>query len=146
MFHVRFYDQVDDSLIRFAVIVSQYNGAWVFCKHKERTTYEVPGGHREPCEDIHAAAVRELYEETGAVRFRMRPICVYSISSDPFPDEESYGMLYYADIQSFQELPAFEMERVVLFPEMPANLTYPEIQPELMKKVHEVLGKSITIA
>lgn len=25
---------------------------WVFCKHKERETYEVPGGHRESGETI----------------------------------------------------------------------------------------------
>ena len=43
MLEVKFYDSVDDSLLKFAVIVSQSNGKWVFCKHKERDTYEVPG-------------------------------------------------------------------------------------------------------
>ena len=47
MLEVKFYDTVDDSLLKFAVIISQSNGKWVFCKHKERDTYEVPGGHRE---------------------------------------------------------------------------------------------------
>ena len=37
---------------KFAVIVSRYNGQWVFCRHKDRTTYECPGGHREVQEDI----------------------------------------------------------------------------------------------
>lgn len=32
---VRFYDTVNDSLIKFAVIVAKTNGKWVFCKHKE---------------------------------------------------------------------------------------------------------------
>ena len=41
MLEVKFYDSVDDSLLKFAVIVSQSNGKWVFCKHKERDTYEV---------------------------------------------------------------------------------------------------------
>lgn len=44
---VRFYDTVNDELLKFAVIISQNNGKWVFYKHKERDTYEVPGGHRE---------------------------------------------------------------------------------------------------
>jgi hypothetical protein len=44
---VKFYDTVNDELLKFAVIISQSNGKWVFCKHKERDTYEVPGGHRE---------------------------------------------------------------------------------------------------
>ena len=43
MLEVKFYDTVDDSLLKFAVIISQSNGKWVFCKHKERDTYEVPG-------------------------------------------------------------------------------------------------------
>ena len=39
---VKFYDTVDDSLLKFVVIISQSNGKWVLCKHKERDTYEVP--------------------------------------------------------------------------------------------------------
>ena len=49
---VKFYDTVNDELLKFAVIISQSNGKWVFCKHKERDTYEVPGGHREAGEDM----------------------------------------------------------------------------------------------
>ena len=37
---VKFYDTVNDELLKFAVIISQSNGKWVFCKHKERDTYE----------------------------------------------------------------------------------------------------------
>ena len=43
MVEVRFYDTVNDELLKFAVIISLSNGKWVFCKHKERDTYEVPG-------------------------------------------------------------------------------------------------------
>lgn len=42
MLEVQFYDTVDDALLKFAVIISQSHGKWVFCKHKERDTYEVP--------------------------------------------------------------------------------------------------------
>lgn len=47
MLEVKFYDEVDDSLLKFAVIIAKAEGKWVFCKHRERDTYEVPGGHRE---------------------------------------------------------------------------------------------------
>ena len=67
MLEVKFYDTVDDSLLKFAVIISQSNGKWVICKHKERDTYEAPGGHREVGEDILESAKRELQEETGAI-------------------------------------------------------------------------------
>ena len=36
MVEVKFYDTVNDELLKFAVIISQSNGKWVFCKHKER--------------------------------------------------------------------------------------------------------------
>ena len=53
---VKFYDTVNDELLKFAVVISQSNGKWVFCKHKERDTYEVPGVHREAGEDIFVTA------------------------------------------------------------------------------------------
>ena len=31
MVEVRFYDTVNDKLLKFAVIISQSNGKWVFC-------------------------------------------------------------------------------------------------------------------
>ena len=33
MLEVKFYDTVDDVLLKFAVIISQSNGKWIFCKH-----------------------------------------------------------------------------------------------------------------
>ncbi|MGN0204089.1 MAG: hypothetical protein ACI4BB_06080 [Coprococcus sp.] len=47
--------------MKFAVIISQSNGKWVFCKHKERDTYEVQGGHREAGENILETAKKELH-------------------------------------------------------------------------------------
>ncbi|WP_235900841.1 NUDIX hydrolase [Inconstantimicrobium porci] len=39
---VNFYDSVEDKFLKFAVIIAKYNGKYVFCKHKERDTYEIP--------------------------------------------------------------------------------------------------------
>ena len=52
MTKVNFYDSINDSMLKFAVIIARHNGKWVFCKHKERNTWEAPGGHREDGEDI----------------------------------------------------------------------------------------------
>lgn len=67
---VRFYDTAADELLKFAVMITVHNGNWVFCKHKKRSTLEIPGGHREPGEDIFCTAKREMYEETGAARLK----------------------------------------------------------------------------
>lgn len=91
---VTFYESVDDRLLKFAVILSKYQGKWVFCKHKERNTYEVPGGHREENESILETAKRELYEETGAVDFEIKPVCIYSVAGKNRENEtggESFG-------------------------------------------------------
>lgn len=133
MLTVKFYEQVDDALLKFAVIVARHGGKWVFCKHKARSTYECPGGHREPGEPIEACAKRELWEETGAADFTLTPICVYSVVGDD--GGETLGMLYAAEITAFGPLPPLEMERIELFDELPERWTYPEIQPKLLKKV-----------
>ncbi|WP_243151125.1 MULTISPECIES: NUDIX domain-containing protein [unclassified Emergencia] len=146
MLKVNFYDSVDDKLLKFAVIVSRSEGKWVFCKHKERNTYEVPGGHREKGETILETAKRELMEETGAVQFIINSVCVYSVTGKNRVNEtgdETYGMLYYAEISEFNPKLNSEMEKIELFDELPEAWTYPDIQPLLVAKVHRRFGESV---
>lgn len=58
MLAVKFYVDVKDELLRFAVVIAKHDGKWVFCKHKERETLEFPGGHRETGEAIAETAER----------------------------------------------------------------------------------------
>ena len=133
---VKFYDTVNDELLKFAVIASTSDGKWVFCKHKERDTYECPGGHREIGESIDDTAKRELYEETGAIDYTIKPICVYSVvSKDSIKITETFGMLYYADIISFENELHSEIEKIELFDKLPTKWTYPLIQPLLLKEL-----------
>lgn len=133
---IKFYDQIDDKLLKFAVIIAKAQDKRVLCKHKERTTLEIPGGHREPDEDINTTARRELYEETGATDFDIRPVCVYSVTApDNFDGEETFGMLFYAASKAFEKELHSEIERIVLLENLPKeNWTYPLIQPKLIEE------------
>ena len=137
MIEVRFYDEIEDSLLKFAVIITKPNGKWVFCKHKERDTYEVPGGHRESGETIEETARRELREETGAVEFDIKPVCVYSVKGKTRANEnledETFGMLFTADIFSFEEIHS-EIEKIIICDELVENWTYSLIQPKLLEE------------
>ena len=138
---VNFYEQVDDELLKFAVILSKTNGKWVFCKHKERDTYEIPGGHREIGETIFETAERELREETGAIYFSISPVCVYSVKGKTTVNEksndESFGMLFYADIVSFEKELHSEIEKIIITHDLADNWTYPLIQPKLLEEAEK---------
>lgn len=137
MIQVKFYEKVSDELLKFAVIISKTNGKWVFCKHKERNTYEVPGGRRELGETIIDTAKRELTEETGAVEFEIKPVCVYSVKGKTRVNEngedESFGMLFVADIFSFGQINS-EIEKIIITDTLIEDWTYPLIQPKLIEE------------
>ena len=134
MFEVSFYDlgSVDEKEYSRVIMVSQYNGKWVYCKHKERDTWEIPGGHIEPGEDWLMAAKREIFEETGATEADIEPICVYKISK--------YALLCYAEIKKLEDIPVSEIEKIEFFDDEPENLTYPGTHSEFLKKVKEAKG------
>ncbi len=90
MTEVKFYEEAADELLKFAVIIARSGDKWIFCKHRDRDTWEAPGG------------------------------------------EESFGMLYYADVKTFEEELHSEIERIMLMQELPKEWTYPEIQPRLL--------------
>ncbi len=146
---VNFYEQVEDGLLQFAVIVARHGGKWVFCKHRERQTYELPGGHREQGESILDTARRELQEETGAVDFSMEPICVYSVLGknrvNPSGDE-CYGMLFFANIETFEGELHNEIENVLLLDELPTEWTYPQIQPLLVEEYQRRSRKRLELS
>jgi len=138
-FH-KFYEisEIDDSRLTGAIIATRYSGKWVFCRQKECDTWELPGGKREPGEDILETAERELFEESGITKSTITPICVYKIA---IKSEVKYGMLCYAEAQSLGTLPASEIQEVKLQSDIPANLTHPYTRTHLIPKALEFLGQ-----
>ena len=132
---IRFYEQANDTLLKFAVVLAKSNGKWIFCKHKARNTYEIPGGHREQDEAIDDTAKRELYEETGAVQFSLTPVCIYSVTAkDNFDGAETFGKLYFAEVQEFESELHNEIEKIIFTEEKISNWTYPQIQSALFEE------------
>lgn len=143
MAKVVFYDQIEDELLQFAVIIARTKGKWVFCKHRERDTYEVPGGRREAGETILETAKRELREETGAIDFTLKPVGVYSVKGktryNQNEEDEKFGMLFVADIFSFENELHSEIEKILICDQLVENWTYSDIQPRLLEEA-EVRG------
>ncbi len=131
---VQFYEDntIDESKLEFAVILAKYQNKWIYCKHKERNTWEIPDGHREKDEEILYTAKRELKEETGAEDFSIRPVAVYSVT---IGNKTNYGKLFYSEVRTINQNLEHEIEKIQLFNDIPENLTYPEIQPLLHKYI-----------
>ena len=130
---IEFYNLglVNDKEIKFAVISANFQGKWLYVKHKDRDSWEIPGGHREPGETIDETAKRELFEETGSKELDLVPICDYSIDDHV---NKTFGRLFFARIKEIGQLPVSEIDEIKLFENLPLSLTYLEIQPQLYKK------------
>lgn len=127
---------IDEGLLKFAVIAARYRGRWVFCRHRDRDTWEIPGGHREPGETITETARRELWEETGAVSAEIVPLTVYGVTRE---EVTTYGMLFSAQIHTLEPLSEeVEIAQIRLFDTLPLTLTYPAIQPMLFDYVRNI--------
>ena len=135
---VRFHEIAEDALLKFAVIIARCKGKWVLCKHRARNSCELPGGHRETGETILQAAQRELYEETGALQYAIEPVCAYSVCAG---GKETFGMLYAAEIETFEPELHSEIERIEFFDALPDRWTYPMIQPFLLQEYARRMGQ-----
>jgi 8-oxo-dGTP diphosphatase len=59
-----------------------------------------------------------MHEETGATKIKVTPISVYKIST--------YALLCYCEIEEIEELPNYEMEKILFSKELPENLSFPD--------------------
>jgi len=135
MTKVNFYDPqfLSGHKLIYSVIVARYNNSWVFVRHHQRTTFEIPGGHIEENETPDEAAGRELMEETGAIKFSLKCINTYSVTQE---DETRFGKLYFADITEIVAIPDIsEIVEIAFLDNLPDPVTYPEIQPFLFERV-----------
>jgi GrpB-like predicted nucleotidyltransferase (UPF0157 family)/ADP-ribose pyrophosphatase YjhB (NUDIX family) len=123
---------------RYTVIFARYDSGWLYCRHKDRDTYETPGGEIESGESVLECAKRELHEETGATNFFIHPAFDYAVHTET---RFAYGQVFYADIKTLGEIPNnSEMMEVRNFHTIPDKMTYPAILPVLFKELRKWLG------
>ena len=119
---------------KYVVVMSKYQGKILLSRHRDRSTWETQGGHIEPGETPMDAARRELYEESGAVDFDIRPIFDYWAGDE---NGGASGQVFAAEIRTLGPMPKSEMAEVRAFDEVPPNVTYPAITPELFSSLED---------
>ena len=119
---------------KYVVVLSRYRGKILLSRHRDRSTWETQGGHIEPGETPMAAARRELYEESGAVDFDIRPIFDYWAGDE---NGGASGQVFAAEIRTLGPMPRSEMAEVRAFDQVPPNVTYPAITPEIFASLED---------
>ena len=139
MTKVNFYDPLFIPVVKltYSVISAKFEGNWIFVRHQNRSTWEISGGHIEIGETSLEAARRELFEETGALKFNIDCVATYSVTID---GDSGWGRLYIADVSELGPIPDIsEIAKISFSDRLPELLTYPDIQPHLFIKTIEFL-------
>ena len=119
---------------KYVVVLSRYQGKYLLSRHKKRTTWETQGGHIEPGETPLQAAKRELFEESGALRYQIEPL--FDCRAEDAHGEAN-GVVFLAEIEELGPLPESEMAEVKPWEQLPENLTYPLLTTTLWKALQE---------
>lgn len=133
-------ETLPDPELTYVVLGARYGNSWIFVRHTERQSWELPAGHIEPGETADQAANRELREETGASLFKLKALCDYSVQVN---SQLEYGRLFMAEVQELTNQLEYEIEELHLSSELPENLTYPEVQTLLFKRLQDYLNQDI---
>ncbi len=123
---------------KYVVIVAMYCDKLIWVKQHDKDTWELPAGHVEEAETPEQAARRELWEETGAVDFTLVPICDFSTNKQ---GNSSYNRLFYSIVDKLEVIPNFEIEKIIFQNKTPEMLTHGSIQPVLVEKALQTIGK-----
>jgi 8-oxo-dGTP diphosphatase len=136
---IRFFIPGDEetNLFDYAIIAAHYQESWIWVRHRDRDTWELPAGHIETGESPIEAAHRELFEETGAIEYKLKQIVAYE---GFFKDKPVKGMLFLAEIVNLGPLPDFEIREISFHETIPERLTYPGIQPQFMAYIERMVS------
>ncbi|HWI46924.1 MAG TPA: nucleoside triphosphatase YtkD [Rummeliibacillus sp.] len=125
---------------KHVLVLAKYEGTWLLTEHPERG-YEFPGGKVEDGETLEEAAVREVFEETGAKISNAEWLATYIVHENiPFTKA-----VFTATVQEFDpNHPNMETNGAVLMTEeeLSANTRLSFYMKDLgMKKILEKVSE-----
>ena len=123
---------LEDKKLTYVVMGARNQDKWIFVRHRDRQTWEMPAGHIEAGESADRAAVRELFEEAGVVKSSLEVICDYEVTVGT---KVEYGRLYGVTVYEMEPQKEFEIEELLLSSDLPQSLTYPDVQTILFQRV-----------
>lgn len=123
---------LDDRKLTYVVMGARHKDKWIFVRHRDRQTWEMPAGHIESGESADQAAVRELFEEAGVIKSSLDVICDYEVT---IGSRVEYGRLYGVIVYDLEPQQEFEIEELLLSDGLPKSLTYPEVQSILFQRL-----------
>jgi len=100
---------------RHVLIFAFWQGKLLFTRHRQRGI-ELPGGKIEPGESSLAAAVREAYEETGAILDGIERIGQYTVN------EELRKDIYIARVLRCDAPTGTDVTETVIFEDVPVSV------------------------
>ncbi len=122
--YMRFFkaESIADHELTYVVVGAREKGQWIFVRHRERDTWELPAGHIEHGEAADEAAERELFEETGTSRAAIRPLNDYAVNLN---GTLRYGRIFIAEVIERGPMPRSEIGEILIREETPLPATYP---------------------
>jgi len=126
------FESLGDDALTYVIIGARCKGQWVFVRHRERCSWDIPAGHIERGETPGQAAGRELREETGAREFSLDGVCDYRVHE---AGQTGAGRLYLAFIEGPMAPLEHEIVAIRLDEELPDILTYPKVQQVLFREL-----------
>jgi 8-oxo-dGTP diphosphatase len=127
------------------LVFAFHNGQLLWVRHPLRG-WEVPGGKLEAGESATEAALREVWEESGAIVENLRWLAEYQIPQGA--DPPLYKWVYRADVARFDARPAnSEMRGMRLAPPVHPDTAKarPDVSPILQDDVYRAVYKMLQL-
>lgn len=126
------------SNLDYVIIGARENDKWIFVRHKERNSWELPAGHIEINETALEAASRELFEETGSIEAEIEAVIDYSGFRN---GQARSGRIFFATVLKRGPIPESEIAEIRISKNSPSPYTYPEAHVEFISILEKFVNQ-----